>query len=93
MTSGMPTASLSHRTEHAVLVTAGITDTDVHAALHKHDQELQIHVGGTDGKAPSTTRRVARIGHDCWISGMKYPTYRERRGQEACRDIPLLCTP
>ena len=69
--------SLSHRTEHAELVTAGITDTDARI-LQKHGQELQILMGGTGGKAPSTTRLGVGTGQGCPKSGMNYYVYRRR---------------
>ena len=75
--------SLSHRTKHAVLVSAGVTDTDARV-LQRHDHELQIHMGGADGKAPSTTRLGAGTGQGCPISGMKCYVYGEVCSREAC---------
>ena len=62
--------SLSHRTEHMVLVSAGLKDTDARVP-QRHDQDLHIHMGGADGKAPSATHLGAGTGQGCPISGMK----------------------
>ena len=45
--------SLSHDTEYAVLTTAGISDADART-LQCHDRTLEVHMGGTDGRAPSS---------------------------------------
>ena len=46
--------SLSHDTEHAVILSVGVFDTDARI-LQNHDRRLETHMGGTDGKAASTT--------------------------------------
>ena len=84
--------SINHTTEYAVLTTAGISPADA-ATLQHHDRALEVHMGGADGRSPSSTRLGAGTGQGCPVSGMKYCIYGEVRGHEACRSVPPTDTP
>ena len=84
--------SINHTTEYAVLTAAGISPADA-ATLQHHDRALEVHMGGADGRSPSSTRLGAGTGQGCPVSGMKYCIYGEVRGHEACRSVPPTDTP
>ena len=84
--------SLSHDTAYTVLTAAAISDADAWV-LQRHDRTLEVHMGGTDGWAPSSTCLGASTGQGCPMSGMKYCIYGQVKGHEACRDIPPVMTP
>ena len=84
--------SINHTTEYAVLTAAGISPADA-ATLQHHDRALEVHMGGADGRSPSSTRLGAGTGQGCPVSGMKYCIYGEVRGHEACRSVPPADTP
>ena len=84
--------SINHTTEYAVLTAAGISPADA-ATLQHHDRALEVHMGGADGRSPSSTRLGAGTGQGCPVSGMKYCIYAEVRGHEACRSVPPADTP
>ena len=84
--------SINHTTEYAVPTAAGISPADA-ATLQHHDRALEVHMGGADGRSPSSTRLGAGTGQGCPVSGMKYCIYGEVRGHEACRSVPPADTP
>ena len=84
--------SINHTTEYAVLTAAGISPADA-ATLQHHDRALEVHMGGADGRSPSSTRLGAGTGQGCPVSGMKYCIYGEVRGHEVCRSVPPADTP
>ena len=84
--------SINHTTEYAVLTAAGISPADA-ATLQHHDRALEVHMGGADGRSPSSTRLGAGTGQGCPVSGMKYCIYGEVLGHEACRSVPPANTP
>ena len=84
--------SINHTTEYAVLTAAGISQADA-ATLQHHDRALEVHMGGADGRSPSSNRLGAGTGQGCPVSGMKYCIYGEVRGHEACRSVPPTDTP
>ena len=51
------------------------------------------HMGGADGRSPSSTYLGAGTGQGCPVSGMKYCIYGEVRGREARRHVPPTETP
>ena len=83
--------SISHDTEYAVLTAAGVSAADTRT-LQRHDRTLDGHMGGADGRSPSSTYLGAGTGQGCPLSGMKY--FRGQvRGHEACHDVPPISTP
>ena len=84
--------SIDRTTEYAVLIVAVISTGDATTFQH-HDHALEVHMGGVDGRSPSSTYPGAGTGRGCPVSGMKYCIYREVRGHEACRHIPPTDTP
>ena len=70
----------------------GISIADTRG-LQRQDRILKVHMGGIDGRAPSSTYLGAGTGQGCPVSGMKYCIYGEVRGHKACRDIPPVMTP
>ena len=87
-----PYGSINHTTEYAVLTAAGISQADA-TTLRHHDRALEVHMGGADGRSPSSTHLGAGTGQGCPVSGMKYCIYGEVRGHEACRHVPPTDTP
>ena len=45
--------SVNHRTELSSLTAAGVSATDS-ATLQNHDRKLEVHMGGADGRSPSS---------------------------------------
>ena len=78
--------SINHTTEYAVPAAAGISTADQKTLQH-HDRALEVHMGGADGRSPSSTYMGAGTGQGCPVSGMKYCIYGEVRGREACRHV------
>ena len=88
-------SSINHTTEYVVLTAAGISTADA-TTLQHHDRALEVHVGGADGRSPSSTYLGAGTGQGCPVSGMKYCIHGEVRGREcirACRHVPPTETP
>ena len=71
---------------------AGISLADA-TTLRHHDRALEVHMGGADGRSPSSTHLGAGTGQGCPVSGMKYCIYGEVRGHEASRHVPPTDTP
>ena len=84
--------SINHTTEYAVLTVAGMSPTDA-TTLQQHDRALEVHMGGADGRYPSSTHLGAGTGQGCPVSGTKYCIYGEVGGHEACRHAPPTDTP
>ena len=84
--------SINHTTEYAVLTAAGISPADA-TTLQHHDRALEVHMGGADGRSPSSTRLSAGTGQGCPVSGMKYCIYGGVRGHEARRSVRPTDTP
>ena len=84
--------SINHDTEYAVLTAAGVSAADART-LQRHDRTLEVHMGGADGRSPSSTYLGAGTVQGCPVSGMKYCMYGEVRGHKACRDVPPISTP
>ena len=84
--------SINHTTEYTVLTVAGISSADF-TTLQQHDRAVEVHMGGANGRSPSSTYLGAGTGQGCPVSGMKYCVYGEVRGHEACRHVPPTDTP
>ena len=54
-------SSFNHNTEYAVLTAAGVSAANT-TTLQRHDRTLEVHMGGPDGRSPSSTYLGAGTG-------------------------------
>ena len=84
--------SINHNTECAVLTAAGVSAADA-ATVQRHDLTLEVHMGGADGRSPSSTYVGAGTGQGCTVSGIQSSICGEVQGREACCHVPAAETP
>ena len=54
--------SIEHTTEYAVLTAAGVSSSDAMTLQH-HDRAVEVHMGGADGRSPSSTTCTTGAQH------------------------------
>ena len=59
--------SMNHNTEYAVVTAAVVSAADA-TTLQCHNCTLEVHMGGADGRSPSSTYLGAGTGHVCPVS-------------------------
>ena len=64
-----------------------------YGSINHNTEYLEVHLGGADGRSPSSSYLGTGTGQGCPVSGMMCCIYGEVRGHEACSHVPPAETP